>query len=143
VNGTTLIQHILLNVSHGLVRLWRQNAGTAWAGKAKKYAKLDHVTVYPGDVVVRQGQPVQLGEEGIADLVGYSIVTITPEMVGQRVAIFSAVEVKGEGDTPKATQLAYIERIRQHGGRAGVAYQPEDAAFITAGRVLPHFRKDR
>jgi hypothetical protein len=45
----------------------------------------------------RTGRPVQFGlARGSADLIGWRTITITPEMVGQRVAIFTSIEVKTE-----------------------------------------------
>jgi hypothetical protein len=49
----------------------------------------------------RTGRPVQFGlARGSADLIGLRTVTITPDMVGQQVAVFTSIEVK----TQKAAQ---------------------------------------
>ena len=45
-----------------------------------------------------KGQPIKAGwgANGASDLIGFTTVEITPEMVGQKAAIFTAIEVKRE-----------------------------------------------
>lgn len=61
------------------------------------------------------------------DLVGVRCVRITPEMVGQRVGIFLAVEVKTAQGDPSPGQLEKIALLRSLGCLAGVARSPEEA----------------
>lgn len=62
-----------------------------------------------------------------SDLIGFRRVTITPQMVGQTVAIFTAVEVKRSDWKPSKTckrekaQMAFISWIQACGGVAGFA----------------------
>ena len=76
-----------------------------------------------------RGQWVNYGIPGSggSDLIGLHSLTITPAMVGKRVAVFLAVEVKS--DTGKATsdQLAFIEFVKAMGGIAGVARSSDEA----------------
>jgi hypothetical protein len=57
--------------------------------------------------------------EGSSDLIGYVPVTITPAMVGRRVAVFVAVEAKGTtGRTTKARaekQTLFLDVVRAAG----------------------------
>ena len=75
----------------------------------------------------RTGRPVQFGlARGSADLIGYRTVTITPEMVGQRVAIFTSLEVKTptgriRPDRPTGSVLCHLL----------VALQPSSAQLMT------------
>lgn len=64
---------------------------------------------------------------GSSDLIGWVSKIITPEMVGQKVAVFVAVEIKT--DTGRATQQQtnFIEQVNAHGGIAGVARSVEEA----------------
>ena len=100
---------IRLAVGSGSVRLFRNNTG----------ALLD-----------MQGRLVKFGLcKGSSDLIGFKSVTITPDMVGQKVAVFSAIEVKDKG---KATvdQKNFINIINEAGGYAGVAKSVDDAKKI-------------
>jgi hypothetical protein len=67
-------QHIRIACSTGATRLFRNNTGT---------------------LRDQHGRPVQFGLcKGSADLIGYRTITITPDMVGQQVAVFTSIEVK-------------------------------------------------
>lgn len=129
-------QRILLAMGRGLRRLWRNNVGTAWAGQAQQITAANRFTIgqtlKPGDVVVRQARILHAGLcEGSSDLIGYTSVEITPDMVGQRIAVFTAIEVKSATGRPTAQQTAFLDHIRQAGGRAGIARSIEDAERIT------------
>lgn len=109
-----LQQQIRLTCSRGPTRLWRNNVGRLFD---------------------QQGRPVTFGLcPGSADLIGYSTVTITPEMVGQQVAVFTAVEVKAADGRLTAQQKAWLEHVRAAGGRAGVARGIDDAERIISGQ---------
>lgn len=70
----------------------------------------------------RTGRPVQFGlARGSADLIGWRSVVITPEMVGQRVAIFLSIEVKTPTGRLTPAQHAWLGTVRGAGGIAGVA----------------------
>lgn len=62
-----------------------------------------------------------------SDLIGFTKVQITPEMVGQTLAVFTAVEVKRPnwhhtpGDRRANAQLAFINWVKAAGGFAGFA----------------------
>jgi hypothetical protein len=106
-------QRIRLACSRGRVRLWRNNTGR---------------------LRDERGQLVTFGLcPGSADLIGYRSVTVTPDMVGETLAVFAAVEVKAERGRPTPEQSAFIEHIRAAGGLAGVARSVEDAEQILGG----------
>ncbi len=67
---------------------------------------------------------------GASDLIGIKRVTITPEMVGQTIAVFAAVEVKTAVGDVKPEQENFIEKVKKYGGLAGVARSPDDLAKI-------------
>jgi hypothetical protein len=93
----------------GPARLWRNNVG------ALRDAR---------------GQLVRYGLcPGSSDLIGLRTIVITPDMVGQRVAVFSAIEVKDRG-RPTEQQQAFITTVQQAGGLAGVARSLPDALSI-------------
>jgi hypothetical protein len=106
-------QRIRLACSRGRVRLWRNNTG----------ALRDE-----------RGQLVRYGLcPGSADLIGFRSVTITPDMVGQTVAVFAAVEVKTDRGRPTPEQTAFLQRVATAGGLAGIARSVEDAHQILGG----------
>lgn len=100
---------IRLALGTGGARLWRNNTG----------ALKD-----PSGRLVRYGLCT-----GSSDLIGFRTLEITPEMVGQRVAVFTAIEVKDRGRaTPE--QQAFIAMVQAAGGLAGIARSVDDARSI-------------
>ena len=76
----------------------------------------------------RTGRPVQFGlARGSADLIGLRTVTITPDMVGQQVAVFTSIEVKTPKGRPTAEQQNWLNMVRSLGGIAGIARSVRDA----------------
>lgn len=64
--------------------------------------------------------------KGSSDLIGWRRILITPEMVGQVIAQFVAVEVKSGKEQPTPEQLDFIHTVREHGGLAFVARSEKD-----------------
>jgi hypothetical protein len=78
------------------------------------------------------GRPVQFGLcKGSADLIGWTTRTITPDMVGQQVAVFTSIEVKSATGRLRPEQRQWLEAVQAAGGIAGVARSVEDAARLT------------
>ena len=97
----TIQQHIRIACSIGTCRLFRNNTGTL------------------RDI---NGRPVTFGLcKGSADLIGWRSVTITPEMVGQQVAVFTSIEVKSSSGRVKPEQQQWLNAVQAAGGIAGVA----------------------
>lgn len=100
-------QHIRLACSHGPVRLWRNNTGT---------------------LKDANGRPVQFGLcKGSADLIGWKRVTVTEEMVGSTVAVFTSIEVKTATGRLRHEQQQWLDAVQDAGGIAGVARSVSDA----------------
>lgn len=84
-----------------------------------------------GAVEWRPGKWLRYGLcTGSADYIGLKSVVITPEMVGQRVAIFTAIEAKAENGIVSPEQRAFLEAVRKAGGKAGIAQSAEDAEAL-------------
>ena len=97
----TIQQHIRLACSIGNCRLFRNNTGT---------------------LRDQHGRPVQFGLcKGSADLIGWTSRTITPEMVGQQIAVFTSIEVKSSSGRVKPEQQQWLNAVQAAGGIAGVA----------------------
>lgn len=81
----------------------------------------------------RTGRPVQFGlARGSADLIGWRTVTVTPEMVGQRIAVFTSIEVKTSTGRITPAQRSWLAAVRDAGGIAGIARSVHDALrFVT------------
>ena len=76
--------------------------------------------------------PVRYGlQPGSSDLIGWRTVTITPDMVGQRIAVFTSIEVKTPTGRVKPEQQQWLDAVQAAGGIAGVARSVEDALRIT------------
>ncbi len=127
MNETELLAQILLACSRNTNRLWRTNAGIAWAGKIAEHT--------PRRLVLIDPHPVKLGPPGFADLNGFASELVTPEMVGSRVAIYSAVEGKVGRRQATDEQAAFIRLVLGAGGRAGIARSVEDAQKILRGET--------
>lgn len=106
-------QEIRLAISKGDTRVFRNNTGT---------------------LRDQHGRPVQFGLcKGSADLIGWRTVTIKPEMVGQRIAVFTSIEVKTPTGKVQPEQQQWLEAVQAAGGIAGIARSVEDAkALLTA-----------
>lgn len=93
-------------------RLWRNNSG-----------KLPDP---------RTGRWVQFGvaSPGGSDLIGYRTITITPDMVGQQVAVFTAFEIKTATGRATPAQRHFIDHIRRAGGIAAIVRSTADALRI-------------
>ncbi len=72
--------------------------------------------------------------KGSSDLIGWTRVEITPDMVGQTVAIFTAIECKTKTGKATPAQLYFVERVRLDGGYAGIARSVEDAMEVIGRR---------
>ncbi len=120
---TNVQRSIMLAVSKLGTRIFRNNVGTAWNGK--NYATKD------GKRVIENAQLIRFGLcKGSSDLIGYTSKTITPDMVGQKVAVFTAIEVKKKGGKESPEQKNFIKRLNDAGGLGGFAYSEAEAAAI-------------
>jgi hypothetical protein len=103
-------QHIRLTCSTGSTRLFRNNTGT---------------------LRDQHGRPVSFGLcKGSADLIGWRTVTITQEMVGQQVAVFTSIEVKAASGRLRPEQRQWLDAVQAAGGVAGVARSVDDALAL-------------
>lgn len=115
-------------------RLFRQQVGMAWVGKAERVAAPSMVRCAAGDVVIRSARPFHAGHAGMSDLGGWVPVKVTADMVGSTVAVYAQVEVK-ENARPTPEQLAWIKTVNANGGRAGIARSESDLTNILHGMI--------
>ena len=129
MNETNLTRAIMLKVGTALrnVRIFRNNVGTGWTG-----SKIIH---QGSRVIIENPRPLQAGLcQGSSDLIGWTTVEITPEMVGKKVALFTAVEVKTQTGRISDDQANFIQRVREAGGIAGEARSEADAISLLSQR---------
>jgi hypothetical protein len=102
-----LINEYLSNLPENM-RMFRTNSGMAWAGKSVR--KDDAI-------IIKNARPFHGMPEGWPDLTGWETVVITPDMVGQKIAVFSVVEVKTGSTKLSKKQNQFKELILKMGGR--------------------------
>ncbi len=105
------------------IRLFRQNVGEAWVGTFVSFKNgrliLDNARRFFAGLCV-----------GSSDLIGWQTVVVTPDMIGQRVAIFTGIEVKAKRGSPTTEQRAFTGAVNLAGGRAGFARSVDEARII-------------
>lgn len=105
---------------------WRNNVGTAWQGNRCRdpYATLQ---IGPRDVVLKDARPVHFGlHRGSSDLIGFRKIVVTPDMVGNEIALFAAIEVKTPRGKPTEEQANFLNAVKAAGGIAAVCRGVED-----------------
>ena len=94
--------------------------------------KLDCITFRNnvGLFTTKDGRKIRTGlRKGSSDLIGWTPIKITKEMVGKTVAVFTAIEVKQNGKKPEkgGEQEKFIENVNRVGGIAFWCSSPEEA----------------
>lgn len=109
-------------------RIFRQNTGFGWVGnKFFKPPMETSVRVTPQDVVIKNARPLHAGLcKGSSDLIGWTIKTITSDMVGSKVAVFTAIECKTLGFKASPEQVAFINAVQKAGGIGKIIYSLDD-----------------
>jgi hypothetical protein len=102
VKEANLMRRVMLALSRAGVTTWRNNCGVAR---------------YPDGAVVKYG----IASPGGSDLIGLRSIEVTPDMVGKRVAIFVAVEIKTPTGKLSLAQRHFLDFVREAGGVGVVA----------------------
>jgi hypothetical protein len=105
------------------VRLFRNSCGVGWSGQLVR--RIDNL------VTLANARPVRYGlTPGSADLIGWQHITVTPEMVGRKLAVFASIEVKAAHGRLTPEQDNWRRVLQSAGGAAGVARSVAEAAGI-------------
>lgn len=100
----------MIRCCRGAVRLFRNNVGALQDVK---------------------GRLVHYGLcKGSGDLIGWKSVIITPDMVGNKIAIFASLEVKTDSGNVRPEQKAWADTVKEAGGIAGIVRSEDDAAEL-------------
>ena len=106
VSEMAVLRKVLDACGRGEVRLFRNNVGA---------------------LEDKNGRIVRYGLcKGSSDLIGWRSVMVTPDMVGQRVAVFVALEVKDKGRLTQEQQV-FLGVVACAGGIAAEVRSVEDA----------------
>lgn len=74
---------------------------------------------------------------GASDLIGWTAIVVTPEMVGRTLAVFTSIEVKVGNKQATEDQERWIAAVESDGGIACVAHSPDEAAAALVWVRLP------
>jgi hypothetical protein len=101
---------------------FRNNVGLGWVGKAVRKGNL---------TIIANARPLHAGLcEGSSDLIGWTSIEVTPAMVGEKIAVFTAIETKSKRGSASGNQKNFITRVKESGGFAGVARDQSDVEII-------------
>lgn len=103
---STILKEVMLQASELGWRVFRNNVGIAFQ---------------PNGQVIRYGLAT-----GSSDLIGWKSQVITQDMVGQKVAIFLAIETKTKTGRVTDEQKNFLAQVDAAGGISILARNPQD-----------------
>jgi hypothetical protein len=130
------VQKTILKGLGMVSRLFRLNSGKAWLSNL---GPAGVVTLADGSKLIKAPRSIALGLTltngdpvvGQSDLGGWTKITITPEMVGKDVAVYTAIETKrSKGGKISSDQKNFVAQVSAQGGIAGFANSLETARKI-------------
>lgn len=122
-------------------RLFNNIVGLAFMGREYISAKnqtlyfktkkgMQHMTIPSGTGVVIYARKYPVGLcVGSGDEIGWTEKIITPDMVGNKIAVFTSVERKAYGDKMDDEQIKWFTRVKEAGGIAEVYKENKDGAI--------------
>jgi hypothetical protein len=136
-----LMRKIMKELSKLGARVFRNNVGEAWVGRSRYITKANFYRCEAGDVIIKNARRFHGGlDTGSADIIGWTPVEITPDMVGDQIAVFTSIEVKKDEDTSaharKSKQKSLIAQqnfaraVKKSGGYSGFAGSVDEAVSI-------------
>lgn len=123
---SSVSKKLMLFLSRAGAVLFRNNVGKSWISS-------NFVELGNGDVLVKNARRFHSGlVDGSLDLVGWYSIIITPDMVGSKIAVFTAIDSKHSdgGNRKKKNQLNFIYQVNEAGGIAGFASSEEEAMQV-------------
>lgn len=106
---------------------FRANVGSGWTGKTI-------IRESPDCLRILHPHPFSTGlPGGFPDLFGFREITITPEIVGTKLAVFCALEIKTPHGGLRRKQRLTLEWMAQNHCYCGVARSVNDAERILSG----------
>jgi len=95
IKEKNLINETLLNLPKNM-RMFRTNSGMGWTGNIINKTKTS--------ITIQNPRPFHGMPKGFPDLFGWECVEITPDMIGQKIAVATGYEVKATGKLRKCQE---------------------------------------
>lgn len=77
---------------------------------------------------------IKVGTVGSSDLIGFTSKTITPDMVGQVIAQYVALEIKTPSGKVSPQQTAFISMVNKLGGIGAIVRSVDEAKSVFASQ---------
>lgn len=107
-------------------RIFRNNVGSGWLGPGFTMRPGQVYQAEGGERLITRPQLVDFGlMKGSGDGIGWHSIEITPEMVGQRVAVFVSLEAKAEHGRASKDQINWLQQVHAAGGIAVIVSDPD------------------
>lgn len=107
---------------------FRMDQGVAYVGKAFNA---------PGNkIILENPRKIRYGVDGAGDRLGWHEITVTPDMVGQKIAVFTSIEDKSATDRIGYNQLIFMLNVIKGGGIAKV-YKELEELTVEQALALP------
>ncbi len=104
------LRKLLLALSQAGSRVFRNQVGQGWVGRLLKY--IDGAAVIGNARNVRFGLTV-----GASDIIGFTPIVVTADMIGLKVAVFTAIEAKVDAPV-EDEQRNFLRAVSDAGGIA-------------------------
>lgn len=102
--------------------LFRNDCGVGFVG-GKKFKVPFSCQYYAeqGDTVIINPKNITYGlHPGSGDFIGWETITITPDMIGKKIAVFKSVEIKTKNDRLKDNQKNWFKAVKRDCGIAEI-----------------------
>ena len=100
-------------------RMFRNNVAKAWIGQS--------VMLENGDVLIKNPRRLHAGLcKGSSDLIGWTPILITEDLIGQTLSVFTALEIKTETGRVSPEQKTFINAVNSSGGIGAVVRDPSE-----------------
>lgn len=129
------IQSEILLATPRDARMFRNNVGMGWVGRTielNSVADLNKLRPLLANGVrikaLVSARPLHAGLcAGSPDLVGWSSVVVDEQMIGQKLAVFTGIEIKAAKGKAREQQKKFLDVMREAGAKGGIARSVEEA----------------
>jgi len=119
-NSETAIQNKIRLAVAKYATTFRNSVGQGWTGKTVDQGQ--------GYITLASPRPLIAGLcVGSADVIGWRPTVITPDMVGQTIAVFVALEIKTPIGKASDEQIRFVRAVQHAGGIAGFPTSADEA----------------
>jgi len=118
---------IQLALSDAGCTTWRNNVAKAWVGDQLIWNA-------DGSLTIIKPRVLNAGLcKGSSDLIGIAPKIVTESMVGSKIGVFFAPEIKSATGRPTKDQTIFLRHVISTGGIAGICRSTDDALRLIAG----------